>query len=80
MVQNALRNDWQVQQPAILEADGHVLQLSEEKHWEEKSAGRAEDDQDNSWQNPKEEGKTVVVQVNFSAAAVWLEDWAAVIT
>lgn len=65
MVQHALRNDRKVHQPAILEADGHVLQLSEEKHWEEKCAGWAEQEEDNSWQSPKEEQNTV----NFSVDA-----------
>ncbi len=49
VVQDALRDDWQVEQPAILEADGHFLQLLEEKDRKKERAGRAEDDQDERW-------------------------------
>lgn len=46
VVQDALWDDWQVEQPTLLEADGHFLQLLEEKDRKEERAGRAEDDQD----------------------------------
>ncbi|MEQ2222382.1 hypothetical protein ILYODFUR_025670 [Ilyodon furcidens] len=46
VVQHSLRNNRQVQQPTVLEADWHFLQLLEEKHREEERAGWAEDHQD----------------------------------
>lgn len=49
VVQDALRDDWQVEHPAVLEADRRFLQLLEEKNREEERAGWAEDDQDESW-------------------------------
>lgn len=51
VVQHSLRYDWQVQQPAVLEADRHLLQLLEEKDGEEERAGGAEGDQEESWQS-----------------------------
>lgn len=64
MVQDALGDDWQVEQPTILEADGHLLQLLEEKDRKEECAGRAEDDQDKGGQNPKRRRE-------FSITSIW---------
>lgn len=46
MVQDSLRDDWQVEQPTVLEADRHFLQFLEEKDRKEECAGWAEDDHD----------------------------------
>lgn len=46
VVQDSLRDDRQVEQPTVLEADRHFLQLLEEKDRKEERAGWAEDDQD----------------------------------
>lgn len=46
VVQDALRDDRQVEHPTILEADRHFLQLLVEEDGKEQSAGRAEDDHD----------------------------------
>ena len=49
VVEDALRDDWQVEQPTIQEADRHLLQFLEEKDRKEERARRAEDDQDEGW-------------------------------
>lgn len=46
VVQDALRDDRQEEHPTVNEADGHFLQLLEEKDRKEECAGWAEDDQD----------------------------------
>lgn len=53
VVQDALWDDWQVEQPAVLEANRRFLQLLEEKDRKEQRAGRTEDDQDERRQNPE---------------------------
>lgn len=53
MIQDTLRDDRQVEQPAFLERDRHFQQLLEEKDGEEERAGWAEDDQDESCNNPE---------------------------
>lgn len=53
VIQDALWDDWQVEQPTLLEADRHFLQLLEEKDTKEECAGRAQDHQDEGGQNPK---------------------------
>lgn len=53
VIQDALRDDWQVKQPAFLEADGHLQKLLEEEDGKEECEGRAEDDQDEGWKDPE---------------------------
>lgn len=52
VVQDALRDDGQIEHPTVLEADRHFLQLLEDEDGNQQSEGRAEDDQDEGGQSP----------------------------
>lgn len=53
VVQDSLWDDWKVEHPTVVEADGHFLQLLEKKDRKEKRAGRAEDDHGDGCGNPE---------------------------